>query len=244
MINQPIKVYETPFNNRPIEKIYYREGTADWGTLNDVRSTPYHLPPLINSFSDPLIKKVFLDLGSHVGYTVLDFCTRFPNTYIDAYEADRENFEMLEKNVYASYNIIPYINMFNGVVSTSYNHCKRAIPYMGDTSANNAYAFQIQPDFTDGVLVIGIDHIIKTSLARHKVDSIDFIKMDIEGAENDIFLNDKPDWLWNIRSINVELHYAAALAKNDICRVLHKYDLDVVPDQHHGACILGFRWPI
>lgn len=63
-----------------------------------------------------------------------------------------------------------------------------------------------------------VDGISMDSLMKeYHINTIDLLKIDIEGTENILFKN-KPDWLKSVRIILIELHgdYTVADLKNDI----------------------------
>lgn len=129
----------------------------------------------IYEFEFPEKNPKILDLGANIGLSVLFFKSIFPNAEIDAYEADPLIFEYLTKNING--NNVDGVNLYNKAVWTS-------------TGLVNFY-----PEGADGggITSEGNDNINPVSVASIDISEVlskktyDFLKMDIEGAENDIF---------------------------------------------------------
>ena len=75
------------------------------------------------------------------------------------------------------------------------------------------------------------------------VDEVDYVKMDIEGAEKEVLAN-AGSWLPRVRSIKVEVHpekastlYTLSNCMDDLER--HGFRCSV--GTHHHACVIGLR---
>jgi FkbM family methyltransferase len=148
-----------------------------------------------------LLKKKLrmIDAGANVGFTSLYFMVDFDNIEIIAVEPSHQNFLLLNKNI--------ILNNAQNKVFTE----RKAI------SDRTGKKFDISSDFRDGkdwsnITVenkVGlIDSItINDLIKKYQFPSIDFLKIDIEGAERYIF-NEKSDttFLSRVCLIAIEIH--------------------------------------
>lgn len=155
----------------------------------------YHLPPyqLKN-------KPVIVDLGSNIGLTLRHFSFLYPDAKILGFEMDKNNFGLCWNNCKGCHNVMVYnqaIWIYNGYVS--YN----------PISNQDAYHIDNQTHQSDvSVESITIPEIIH----RYHLTSIDYLKMDIEGAEKNIFQNDL-EWTNHVRLMNIEIHDRAFISE-------------------------------
>ena len=72
------------------------------------------------------------------------------------------------------------------------------------------------------------------------LDEIDYLKMDIEGAERDL-LRAPGRWARSVRSMKVELHqpYTPDQAMSDLAAL----GFSPQPDSRHKSCVCGTRRP-
>lgn len=114
-----------------------------------------------------------LDVGSNIGLSILYLREFFPNSQIIGVEADPEIFKILKKNI--EYNNIQGVKLIN-----------KAAWYTNAT-------LSFSPDNSDGgsLSQINDQNIIKVEAfdlnSLIEIEKFDFIKIDIEGAENSIF---------------------------------------------------------
>ena len=128
-----------------------------------------------------------IDCGANVGVSVLYFKERYPNAEIIAFEPDPGIFKTLEKNVFVKkLGNIPLLN--------------KAV-WDADT------ALSFASDGADGGRIsekAGIP-VEAVRLAPFLNRSVDFLKIDIEGAE-DVVLKDSEPHLKNVKNLFVEYH--------------------------------------
>jgi len=139
-------------------------------------------------------KPYILDVGANVGVSVLFFKTLFPCSEIIAFEADPKIYEYLLENVHG--------NGFNDVLifNKAAWHENALLKFKADgadggriTFANNANTIEVK----------AVD--LREFLRARKID---FLKMDIEGAETDILLHCS-QYLSGVKNIFIEYHSAA-----------------------------------
>lgn len=185
--------------------------------LNQLRRYPRFQPVVTNIFGKPMevpdaasflstFRQIFdekiynfnaktdqpyiLDCGANIGLSVIYFKQLYPQSIIVAFEADKAIFETLKRNVESfGYKNVELIN--------------RAV-WNSETDLN------FTSDGGDGGrLSISEDkpsQVVKTIRLRDYLDrKIDFLKLDIEGAETAV-LEDCADRLSNVECLFVEYH--------------------------------------
>jgi hypothetical protein len=69
-------------------------------------------------------------------------------------------------------------------------------------------------------------------------ESIDYVKMDIEGAEREV-LRSNTEWAERVRCIKVEVHHG--YSKDDCIADLQRLGFQAYPDATHFICVVGIR---
>jgi FkbM family methyltransferase len=137
--------------------------------------------------------KLIVDCGAYVGYSAIYFASRYPNAKIMAFEPSAKNFEVLKKNTEK------YKNVFIYNLGIWYKNANLKVI---DNQAD--YAFTVEetdrPDFD--VKAITVDEIIEQS----GLERIDILKIDIEGAEKEIFSQPKAKWMDKVQNYIFEFH--------------------------------------
>lgn len=136
-----------------------------------------------------------IDCGSNVGYSCLYFADKFQDAEIVAIEPESNNFALLELNTCNYGNIRRYH-------AAIWDH--PAVLSIKDEMQGSA-GFEMQEKDNPGSANLpGIT--ISQVADENGFDVIDIVKLDIEGAEYDLFLNDPHDWLSRTKCLIIELH--------------------------------------
>jgi len=158
----------------------------DIPTLYEVfKERVYH--PLFQNLKES--PKVIVDIGANIGSFSLEAKRHFPKAKVCAYEASQKNFLKLKENV-ALNNFS--LECFNLAVAGS--NVPRAL-FLADTSGKNSFLGQGEKE---EVNCITLDQII-SDLGR-----VDLLKMDIEGAEEEVLLSSRN--LSRVKRIAIEFH--------------------------------------
>lgn len=169
--------------------IWIRPHTSDIDVFEQIFiDEAYDLP-----FTIPA--RLILDLGANVGYASVYFANRYPDARIVAVEPERTNFQVLARNTE------PYPN----VITIEAAIWPRAEQLAVDNSGP-AWGFQVTANGTGGmpsVSGITIDDVLKQWGGGAPVD---LLKIDIEGAEKELFSAPSDSWLARTRLIIIELH--------------------------------------
>jgi FkbM family methyltransferase len=139
----------------------------------------------------PARVQVILDCGANVGITALYFAWRYPNAHIFCIEPDDQNFELLKRNSAAEPRIVPIHGALVGR-PRKLAHLSTSRPAWGNFVTDGEHGIEV-PAFT-------IDQILNDNgLSR-----VDLLKVDIEGAEKEVFANGQ--FLSRVGHIIIELH--------------------------------------
>lgn len=142
--------------------------------------------------------QTIVDGGANVGLTSLFFAQRFPEARIIAIEPEASNVAQLRRNVAGVARISPIraaLAAADGsvdLVDTGDGHWGFRT-WSGDGSD--------RADIVESVPAFSVPSLMRT----HGLESIDILKIDIEGAEKEI-LDSCDDWICQIGVLIVELH--------------------------------------
>ena len=147
-------------------------------------------------FSTKLSFKFIVDCGANVGYATIYFANRFRSARILAIEPERGNFELLVKNT-ACYGNVERKR-------AALWPRKTQIDLTNPASASDHWSFRAQEGIPSAESVDTITMLDLLDLSPH--GEIDMLKLDIEGAERDIFASPLLEWLSKVKVLIVELH--------------------------------------
>ena len=137
--------------------------------------------------------RFIIDGGANVGYASVYFANKYPEAQIVAIEPEASNFEMLVRNTAGYSKVSP-------VRAAIWNES-------GDLEIENdadaSWSFRVRKSESgEGVIkALTISDIINL----FKAESVDILKLDIEGAEKEVFSSNL-GWLDKVRMVIVELH--------------------------------------
>jgi FkbM family methyltransferase len=138
---------------------------------------------------------VVVDLGAHIGAFTL-FAARKAGVVL-SYEPEPENFAILKENVKAN-GLIGKVKIFKRAVWSE----RGFFPLHSDH--NGSHIASLTNRGVKSVLVKTVT--LKDIFTENKLEHIDFLKVDVEGAELQIFKSTKANILTAIKKIAVECH--------------------------------------
>ncbi len=197
------------FKGRPIK---LRSGKSEYLILNQIFADDQY--SVDNYVNDP---KTIIDGGANCGLSAIYFKNNFPNAVIYCFEPQIDNYALLQFNT----KKLKDVHNFNlGIWSEDtilyLNHKSAAADfYIGDKNVSEGVKID----------VVSIDTIIK----QNNIDRINILKLDIEGAEKEIF-SSECNWLDKTDCILIEVHDRF---KKDCAKTLfnkmseYDYDLEV-----------------
>jgi FkbM family methyltransferase len=178
-----------------IGEVTLRLGTSDQPTFAHVfQHEEYNSPNL------PPLARTIVDLGANIGLSALYFATRYPDARIVVIEPDRSNYDLLLANV-ASFS-----GRIKGERAAAWWRDDTISLLSKDTAGNALAKWGLQVSdirkSSDRVPAYGIG----TLLDKFGLTEVDILKVDIEGAELELFSMGDLSWLNKIRLIIVETH--------------------------------------
>jgi FkbM family methyltransferase len=141
------------------------------------------------SFGLPSSAREIVDAGVNIGLVSLFYAGKFPHARILAIEPEPSNFALLQKNVRGCRNITP--------IQAALWHSETAISVSNPTAEYWAFAVSGDPGTVRAITI--------PSLMRdYGIEYIDLLKLDIEGAEVEVF--DRCQWQGRVGRVVIELH--------------------------------------
>ncbi|MFD2515652.1 FkbM family methyltransferase [Pontibacter locisalis] len=138
---------------------------------------------------------IIIDCGANIGLATLFFMRYFPYSHYIVIEPEMGNFNMLTQNL----SKYPNVTLINKAVWNKKGHI-----VIKDNGWGNA-GFTVQETRSsevDSIETISINDIIKD----YNLKQIDILKLDIEGSEEQIFLETYDQWQSKVDLIFVEIH--------------------------------------
>lgn len=182
----PVKICRVEGIRTPIA---VREGTSDEPLVQSIfirqeYAMDWMKPPAF-----------IIDAGANVGYSAVFFANRWPQAQILAIEPESSNFEMLE------YNTRDYSNIVRLQAGLSNRDGWLSVNDVG-LEHWGFMTTAVASDHAGAVPAITIS----TILSEVGVKDIGLLKIDIEGAEKEVFTDHYEDWLPHVNVLTIELH--------------------------------------
>jgi FkbM family methyltransferase len=197
----------------------------------------FNYPVLINQFEEIFIYKSYrfksstkspliFDCGSNIGISILYFKIFHPACRIVAFEPDPQNFRLLKMNV--EVNKMEKVTLYSCALGKQDGTCKLFNTQAGKGGLNSSiYANESNTNFSE---------VPMKKLSGFIYEKIDFLKMDVEGAEAEIIRElSETEKLNRIKEVVLEFHSAEALSEVPLVLALDKAGLKLSgKDQLYG----------
>lgn len=204
---------------------YCRIGTTDYRVLWDTFYDQYHLPPVVFTVPNPVV----IDLGVNVGFTMAHFASLYREASIFGVEMDKENYNVAIKNIEHFGSRCKLINAAvwdeNGVVTY-------------DDDGEGEWGFRISTESKSKKGFVADAKTLDSIFEEFKIDEVDYVKMDIEGAEQRVLAN-PGKWISKVKAIKIEVH--APFTINQCMDVLEKNGFIAQKDLKHPFAVIGIR---
>jgi len=152
---------------------------------------------------DKYLNGVVLDIGAHIGCFSVYASIKNPSAKIFAYEPDARNFSLLKENLKA--NRIQNVVCKNMAVAGSDGVRELNV---SDDSHNHSFVKK-------GKSVVSVNAVAFGRILG-KFEQVDFVKMDCEGAEYEIFDSCSYEDLKKIKAFYIEYHEFESFMKSDL----------------------------
>lgn len=174
--------------------IYLRNGTTDLHTFHQIFNLKEYDIKL--NFNPVTI----IDAGANVGLAAIYFVNKYQGSRVVCIEPEDSNFKLLERNT----GYYPSIQCYQKALS---NQSNQSINVIDNGNGHWGFMTEVAENYKDknvkGLIgSITIDEILN----EQKIDVIDVLKIDIEGAEKELFENNFEKWIPKTRCVIIELH--------------------------------------
>jgi FkbM family methyltransferase len=169
-------------------KLKVRAGTDDLHVILEIfQYGPYDFEERFDTL---------VDVGAHIGIFTVWAANKVGKVY--ALEPFKENYELLLKNIRLNKlkNVVPISKALTPKNKKMYLYLNRVKP-----SHNSFY---MAKEYDEKVLVEGIS--LATFFRNYSIKTVDYLKMDVEGGEFDIFKSFTKQQAGKIRQGVIELH--------------------------------------
>lgn len=167
--------------------LYFRGKTSDMKCIYQIFVEDQY--PALDMPSSPNV----IDLGAYAGYFAMLTHIRHPSSRICCVEPDAENFELLQKNV----GDLPGVTCIRAAAGGSAGAVRAVNPN------SPHWARKFSPGDGDGGDIEQVT--IPDLMDRSGFDTLDILKIDIEGAEGEL-IGSASDWLHHVRFMIIEIH--------------------------------------
>lgn len=167
-------------------EVSVRPGTSDMATIDQFVIGPYM--PIDPGISPASV----LDCGANIGLSARYFKHAYPQATIISIEPDRQNFEMLTANMRGlpdCHQVLAAVWPEDGAVELERDGLRHS-------------AFRVRAGKSGEIEALSIP----TIMDRFGLERIGLLKIDIEGAEKELFSAKDLSWLDRVDRLAVELH--------------------------------------
>jgi FkbM family methyltransferase len=195
---RPVEIRFRALGGAPV---HLRPGTQDDSLPQDVFLKSHHLPPT-SIPADEL--KVVWDLGANAGLTIAHMARLLPEARIWGVELDEENARLCRLN------IAPWGERCK-VIHAAVWVADGTIAYHRPAGREQSFRVALAPpDPSAGPPAPGVSRPSAPALSLNTLfertgPRVDYVKMDIEGAEMQVLKRDT-DWADHVRALKVEVH--------------------------------------
>lgn len=195
--------------------------STNLGTFLTTFVYKFHLPGfrLVNP-------KVILDFGSNIGLTCFDFARLYPESHVFGWEIDLNNVEIARKVNSQNSNVL--IN-HRGVSDRS-----GVMSYKVDTDSD-AFSLVEQSDQAQHVSV----EVESMSDILSQFESIDLVKIDIEGTELRVLKSLSPKDAKHVKSMLIEIHHGNEI--EEITSHLRNLGFELANHERHWSALMATR---
>jgi len=186
-------------------RVTLRRGTSDFAVFVQCLVTRQYRPlvQLVRHCGDPAPVRVIVDAGANIGLTALYLARSFPGARVISLEPERTNHELCCVN--ATANHLDTVTVERAALWTD-DGPVRVLSGFGD---GREWAFHVAGAEAGGASTDGVTGMrVRTLMERHGLESIDIMKIDVEGAEKALFgaEEDVAYWLPRTRFVALEIH--------------------------------------
>ncbi len=179
------------------------------------------------NFDTGFIPRFIIDGGGNVGMAALYFANSYPNAKIVSVEPESNNYHMLVNNTESYGNI-------HTIQSGIWN--KSTYLKVKDIGLGNWGFIVEECDKEDSETFKALS--IPDIMAQYRAEEIDILKLDIEGAEKEVFTSDYDRWLPKTKILIIELHdWMKEGCSSAFIKAMVNYNFTIHPRGENLVCI-------
>jgi len=142
-----------------------------------------------------IVPRTIVDAGANIGAAALYFAKAYPGAHIIAIEPENSNFALLQRNCAGVSNIT--------LVRAALWHETAELQLVDPQAEKDSFSYlPTRVGENADIRAVCVNDILEEFNFNH----IDILKIDIEGAEREIFRFGNRDWLDKVGVIAIELH--------------------------------------
>jgi FkbM family methyltransferase len=172
-----------------------------------------------------------IDIGGHIGFFSIYAACKAKMGKVITFEAFNENYKLLKENI--DLNKISNITLENTAVGKENGTSRLFLSADNNTGGHSLHLKKESGNFID-IPVMAFDEVLK----KYKLEKVDYLKLDCEGAEFDILLNASEESLKKIKKIVMECHDHGNNTSEKMVKFLEKKGFKVIADLGKGESIL------
>jgi FkbM family methyltransferase len=140
-----------------------------------------------------------IDCGANIGCSAVYFLSKYPDAELIAIEPDEDNCRLLRKN------LEPFGERARVLQAAVWSSDQRLRIDRGQFGDGKEWSYQVRvcrADEQADVSALGLETVIN----KFNWEQVDLLKIDVEGAERELFASGYVPWLSRTRNLAIELH--------------------------------------
>lgn len=216
--------------NLQSENIFgYKINTFSYGSLRFLFEEIFYRNEYL--FKSNCNQPIIFDCGANIGLATIFFKWLYPESEIYAFEPDADTFALLKKNI--AQNKVKKVHLFNAALSD----VNGKIDFFIDTKNPGSLVMSSKPARMpkDKVMVDCIS--LSSFIQEKKIQHIDFLKMDIEGSEEEVIQDlSQKDQLKKVDKLVIEYHHKISGYKSNLGSFLLSLEKNGFEYQINSKC--------
>lgn len=182
---------------------------------------------------------IVLDIGANIGAVALDFALRWPQLRVHSYEPNPGTFQSLRRNIMENH-VSDRVALFNEAVGAKVGTFDLWTEIL--SVGASGYIREVPPN-AKLVSLPCVD--LATVFQRLEGKTIFLLKVDVEGAEVDIFENTHGLSFADVRQVAIECHEQVRPGALEVCRGTldrHGFQCKTLAVAEHAGVYMLYGW--